>query len=175
VIEPADHGQLPVLGIDVGGVLVVRATEEDDTSFFGTRPMDTPAVDGAFTAIADLCAGPFAHRVHIVSKAGAKTAALTRQWLDATGFFAETGVPTGNVWFVRRRDDKQDVCRRLAITHFVDDRVDVLTSLATTVPHRYLFTGGLGSDPTPAHVPDGIETHATWDDLARAIRSTIPR
>ena len=163
----------PVLGVDVGGVLIERAEDGDDTSFFGSRPMETPAIDGAFTAVAELCSGPFAFQVHIVSKAGPRIAALTREWLEAKHFFAETGVPAANVWFVRRREDKHDVCRRLAITHFVDDRVDVLTAL-DTVGHRYLFTGGLGADPFPPHIPDDIEVHAAWADLALAIRSTIP-
>jgi hypothetical protein len=161
------------LGIDVGGVLIERAHANDDTSFFGSHPMETPAVEGAFKAVAELCAGPFAFRVHIVSKAGPKIAALTREWLETQRFFAATGVPAANVWFVRRREDKHDVCRRLGITHFVDDRVDVLTTL-DTVAHRYLFTGGLGSDPLPSDVPDDIEVHATWAELARAIRSTVP-
>jgi hypothetical protein len=167
------HDPTPVLGIDVGGVLIERADEDDDTSFFGSHPMDTPAVEGAFTALAALCAGPFAFRVHIVSKAGPKIAALTHEWLETKRFFAETGVSTANIWFVRRREEKHDVCRRLGITHFVDDRVDVLTTLAT-VAHRYLFTGGLGTDPPPSDVPGDIEVHATWAELARAIRSTIP-
>ena len=32
------------VGLDVGGVLVDRVAEGDDTSFFGSRPMETPAV-----------------------------------------------------------------------------------------------------------------------------------
>lgn len=34
----------PVLGVDVGGVLGARVAEDSDKSFFGSRPMDTPAV-----------------------------------------------------------------------------------------------------------------------------------
>ena len=163
-----------MLGVDVGGVLIERAAEDDDTSFFGSRPMDTPAVDGAFAAVSELCTGMFAFRVHIVSKAGPRIAALTREWLDTKGFFEETGVPRSNLWFVRRREEKREECRRLAITHFVDDRLDVLTDL-DNVAHRYLFTGGLGADPVPNSIPDDIEMCGTWEHVTRTIRSTRPR
>lgn len=34
----------PTLGVDVGGVILTLADREEDTSFFGTRPLETPAV-----------------------------------------------------------------------------------------------------------------------------------
>ena len=40
-------GRSPVLGLDVGGVIIDRASEDSDTSFFGDRPMETPAVSDA--------------------------------------------------------------------------------------------------------------------------------
>lgn len=64
---------MPVLGIDVGGVLVDRVAEGSDTSFFGNRPMDTPAVAGSLGAVAELVE-LFEYRVHIVSKAGSQDA-----------------------------------------------------------------------------------------------------
>jgi hypothetical protein len=49
-------GPQPVLGVDIGGVIVDRVAENSDTSFFGDRPMETPAVEGAFDALAQLVA-----------------------------------------------------------------------------------------------------------------------
>lgn len=164
--------RLPVLGIDVGGVLVDRVAEGADTSFFGDRPMDTPAVEGAFDAVARLAAGVFEYRVHIVSKAGPKISALTREWLGHTGFFARTGVSPGNLWFVRTRPEKAPICARLGITHFVDDRLDVLAHL-TTVEQRYLFTGGLGHHEPPAEIPHWAVPAARWPDLAIHIEDSI--
>ena len=132
----------PTLGIDVGGVIVARLAADTDTSFFGTRPMDTPPVEGAFEAIAEL-ARRFEYRVHIVSKAGPKIDGLTRQWFGERRFFERTCVPSSNLYFVRKRHEKAPVCARLGITHFIDDRPDVLENLAD-VEHCLLFTGGLG-------------------------------
>ncbi|WP_051799794.1 hypothetical protein [Catenuloplanes japonicus] len=139
--------------MDVGGVLVVLAGDDVDTSFFGVRPLETPAMPGAFARLAALTAGRFRGRVHLVSKAGPKVERNTRDWLHHHGFFARTGVPPENVHFVRERRDKAAVCATYGITHFVDDRADVLACLET-VPHRYLMGG--------AEIPD-------WDALFRAV------
>jgi hypothetical protein len=162
--------RLPVLGVDVGGVLIDRVGEDSDTSFFGDRPLETPAVPRAVETLSALAAGPFAFRVHLVSKAGPKISARTRAWLEHTDFAAATGIPVEHVHFVRRRADKAPVCRRLGVTHFVDDRISVLTHL-TTVEHRYLFTGGLGDHPAPnpTDVPSWARVVGSWPQLRELI------
>ena len=160
---------VPVLGIDVGGVLVDRVAEDSDTSFFGDHPMDTPAVPGALDALRAL-APLFEYRVHIISKAGPKIAALTRQWLGRNGF-AEN-IPPASTWFVRRRPEKAPICADLGVTHFIDDRPDVLNAL-TTVTHRYLFVGGLGANPAPNHDPHRLTLTHDWDDLTRRITTSL--
>lgn len=166
------RGCLPVLGIDVGGVIVDRVAENTDTSFFGGDPMNTPAVPDAFRSIAALCADPFEYRAYIISKAGQQIAATTRRWLGDTHFFAETGMNQHNLHFVRRRPDKAPLCARFGITHFVDDRLDVLQHL-TTVEHRYLFTGGLGANDVPEIVPGWAIKTPTWPLLAERIRMSV--
>jgi hypothetical protein len=147
-------------------VLIDRVGEDSDTSFFGDRPLETPAVPSAVETLAALAAGRFASRVHLISKAGPKISARTRDWLEHTGFAAATGISADHVHFVRNREDKAPVCRRLGVTHFVDDRLSVLTHL-TSVPHRYLFIGGLGSHPAPAaaDVPSWATVAGSWPEL----------
>lgn len=161
---------LPVLGVDVGGVLIDRVGEDSDTSFFGDRPMETPAVPGAIEALARLAAGTFEGRVHLISKAGPKISERTRQWLVHTGFAEATGIASDHLHFVRNREDKAPVCQRLGVTHFVDDRLSVLHHL-TSVQHRYLFTGGLGRQPAPnpATVPTWAEIVDTWRHLEQLL------
>ena len=134
--------------------------------------MDTPAVPGAFEAIAALGVGPFGGRVHVVSKAGPKIARLTREWFAHTDFFARTGVPADNVRFVRHRHEKAPVCDELGITHFVDDRLSVLEHLRA-LPHLYLFVGGLGPHPPPAEIPTWVTASDRWPDLADLIESQL--
>jgi hypothetical protein len=158
-----------VLGLDVGGVVVTLADRDDDTSFFGTRPLETPAVPGVFETLAALSAGPFADRIHLVSKARRKVAANTRAWLAHHRFFERTGISPANLHFVRSRRDKAPVCERLRITHFVDDRVDVLRYLRT-VPHRYLFVGGTDPGEWPSDAPDGFTVVETWPGFLALVR-----
>lgn len=165
---------LPVLGVDIGGVLIDRVGENSDTSFFGDRPLETPAVPGAVEALARLNADLFDGRVHLISKAGPKVSERTRNWLDHTGFADATGIDADHVHFVRHREDKEPVCRRLGVTHFVDDRVSVLTHLGS-VPHRYLFTGGLGDEPAPdpRTVPAWAQLVADWPELERLMALSL--
>ncbi|WP_344533547.1 hypothetical protein [Streptomyces albiaxialis] len=163
----------PALGVDVGGVIIGRVAADSDTSFFGPQPLLTPAVEGVMEALAALTADPFAGRVHVISKAGPKIAERTREWLGHHAFFARTGIPEGHLHFVRERADKAPVCARLGVTHFVDDRLDVLARL-TTVAHRLLFTGGLGdlAPPDPGRVPSWATVTETWPETVTAVRST---
>jgi hypothetical protein len=132
--------------------------------------METPAVDGAFDAIAQLGAGVFAGRVHIISKAGPKISRLTREWLVHTDFYDRTGVRPEHLRFVRHRHEKAPICEELGVTHFVDDRLSVLEHLAS-VSHRYLFIGGLGPHSPPGEIPSWATASDRWTDLARLIES----
>src|SRR4051794_36068216 len=160
----------PTLGVDVGGVLIDRVAEGSDTSFFGDRPLETPAVPQAVETIARLAAGPFENRVFLISKAGPRIAGRTRAWLEHTGFYAATGLEPEQVHIVRNREDKEPVCRRLGVTHFVDDRLSVLNHLIS-VRCRYLFTGGLGASPAPRRgdVPADIVLVDTWPRLEQML------
>ena len=52
----------PTLGVDIGGVIIDRVADGTDTSLFGKNYKRTPAVAGAFNALARLNAGRFASR-----------------------------------------------------------------------------------------------------------------
>lgn len=169
----ADNVRPPVLGLDVGGVIVDRVAERSDTSFFGDRPMDTPATAGALEALPRLL-DLFEHRVHIVSKAGPKIAGLTRRWLDLRRATGAGGIDLANIHFVRARIDKAPICRELDVTHFVDDRLDVLQHL-TTVTHRYLFTGGLGDRSAPLQAPRWATVVDSWPRLVGLLERDLER
>jgi hypothetical protein len=181
-LDPADPERrrfgsvrAPCLGIDVGGVIVDLVGHDSDTSFFGSRPLDTPAVPDAFATIAALAHDSFDGRAVIISKAGPRVSARTLEWLRHHRFHEVTGIAPVDVHFVRARSDKAEVCRRLGVTHFIDDRLDVLQAL-TTVSHRYFFVGGLGSQTRPlTDVPAGITRRDTWPQLAASIRASLPR
>ncbi|MFF5053198.1 hypothetical protein ACFY1S_08440 [Micromonospora sp. NPDC000663] len=157
-----------LLGVDIGGVIIEPADEDADTSFFGAHYLRTPPVDGAFDALATL--EPAFDEVHLVSKCGEATERRTRQWLAHHDFPARTGIPAERVHFCRTRRDKAPIARRLGLTHFVDDKLEVLGYL-DSVPHRYLFR------PCPAQVAayaallPHVHRVESWPELTALLRA----
>lgn len=77
---------------------------------------------------------------HLVSKCSEPTQARTREWLKHHRFFEQTGISTGNLHFCLERQEKAIICKDLKITHFIDDRLEVLSYLIDITPHLYLFS-----------------------------------
>jgi hypothetical protein len=127
-----------ILGVDVGGVIIDRVNDNTDTSLFSDNYLATTAVPGAFEALARLAAGRFGGQGFLGSKCGARVEAKTREWLHHHDFHARTGIPAEHLHFCRRRPDKAGICERLGVTHFIDDRLEVLGYL-DTVTNLYLF------------------------------------
>lgn len=125
-----------VLGIDVGGVIIVNKDDDADTSFFGKNYLTTPAMPDAFDVIGRLQAR--FDKIVLVSKCGSVVQAKTREWLEYHRFYELTNVDPADVYFCRERHEKAPICERLGVTHFVDDRLEVLSYLKT-VTNRYLF------------------------------------
>src|SRR5262249_46092508 len=115
-----------------------RVENSADTSFFGAESLQTPAVANAFDAIRRLVRERFHENVYLISKCGLEAERKTLHWLEQQGFYEKTGVRRENVRFCRERWEKAGICRQAGVTHFVDDRLEVLSYL-DSVPHRYLF------------------------------------
>jgi hypothetical protein len=130
-----------VLGVDIGGVICAGDTD-GQPSFFSGRWSEVEPVSGAFEAVTILngSGSRFFENVHLVSKCGEKIEKKTREWLALRDFVATTGVPAERLHFCRDRQGKAEIAKSLGITHFIDDRLEVLSYLAT-VPHLYLFRG----------------------------------
>ncbi len=94
-------------------------------------------VEGAVESLARLQQS-FAGKVFLVSTANERIAARTLAWLRERGFFERTGIPESHLCFCTTREEKARVAQRLALTHFIDDRLDVLGHLHA-VPNRVLF------------------------------------
>lgn len=159
--------RIPRLGLDIGRVLIAPdGAHGADTSFIGGSLEDalsTPPYDGMFDAVPPLVAR-FGGRVWLVSKAGPRVQEKTLRWLEHHRFHERTGIPSAHVRFCRERAQKAIHCRELGITHFVDDRADVLLHLKGVVEHRFLF----GPQKRPA-AQDGVCPVRDWGAAAEAI------
>lgn len=149
------------LGIDIGGVIIARSGA-NDTSFLTEDYLNTPELPGAMQAIQRLVEGRFGPRVFLVSKAGPRARTRTMRWLKHNHFFERTGIKPKHIQFCLERNEKELICRELGLTHFIDDRLDVLASLKS-VPNRFLF------DPSSidgSGVPRSIVVVKSWLDFA---------
>lgn len=125
------------LGLDVGNVLVTATQQEALQDDFLLRQ----PTEHAFETIAALVhSGKFtSENIFIVSACGPDTEHKTKEWFRHHRIFHRTGIHSNNWYFVRHRSDKAPVCRALGITHFVDDRLDVLDNIHLESPETKLF------------------------------------
>ncbi|WP_422774401.1 hypothetical protein ACN28C_16965 [Plantactinospora sp. WMMC1484] len=164
------------IGIDIGGVLVQRMERPpgpeggEDTALLADFRR-TPPVPGAFEAVTALVAGVFGEHVYLVSKCGEQVERRTRLWLEHHDFYVRTGVRAGNVHFCRTRQGKAPIAAALGLTHFVDDRLEVLSYLET-VPHRYLFRPSEHEVHTHRAHLAAVRRVESWPELVAAIGGT---
>lgn len=163
----------PAIGIDIGGVLIRPARESGDTSFFSSAYLETPTVDGAFEAVQRLNQEVFPNAVYLVSKAKSGTARKTREWLAHNNFHAIAGIPLERVYFCERREDKAPIARRLGLSAFIDDRLDVLEHLES-VAIRVLFAAGPEWEPR-APVPVGMRLAIGWSETLTVLDEELRR
>ncbi|MGH3381333.1 MAG: hypothetical protein ACRDP6_42040 [Actinoallomurus sp.] len=160
----------PRLGVDFGRVIHGGAaiSGEEDTVFLDGDLEDalrSPATAGMFEVLPGLVTR-FGGRVWVISKCGERIQGRTLQWLERHDFNDRTGIAPGNVRFCRKRADKAGHCAELAITHMVDDRLDVHHALRGLVPNLYLF------GPQPAPPPNWVRPVRTWAELAESIEES---
>ncbi len=154
------------IGVDIGKVLCGGDTDQaaGTPTMFGPDFLLTPEIEGGVDAVAALIAT--GHAVHLVSKCGPGVQRKTEMWLDARDVFTRTGLPAENVHFVRQRPDKAPVADRLGLDAFVDDRLDVLTTLRAGVRTRVLF----GPQPVALKLPGGVVRALGWREVLAILR-----
>lgn len=160
------------LGIDIGRVIISPSDGKGDTSFIQGAiedALNTPPYDGMFEAVRRLVE-LFRGEVWLVSKCGPRIQDRTKRWLHHHRFFEKTGVPAGNLRFCLQRPQKADHCRELGLTHFIDDRLDVLEALRGVVPHLFLF----GEQPLKESPPiPWLVRVRTWPEALVAVTTRL--
>lgn len=166
-----NHTTTPRIGVDIGRVLIDGGPHGGaDTSFLTGSlddALDTPPCSGALEGLTALVAlfGP--EHTWLVSKAGAKVADRSRRWLEAREVYARTGLRPENLVFVRERKDKAREAVRLDLTHFVDDRLDVLHHLAGLVPELFVY------GEQAARAPTGVTPCPSWAVVVDRVRASV--
>ncbi|MBY0548852.1 MAG: hypothetical protein K2W95_16390 [Candidatus Obscuribacterales bacterium] len=160
----------PVLGVDIGGVIISRSNDKSDTSFFGGNFLNSKAVEFAFEAIAS--AVDAGYTTCLVSKCGEEVQRKTLLWLAHHEFYDRTGVLPEQVRFCRTRPEKAQICDELEVTHFVDDRLEVLSYLVN-VPNLYLFDGQPKEMSKFAAMLPNVHQTRSWAELSDLLGRSI--
>lgn len=162
----------PRLGIDIGRVIMAPVVGgKADTSFLSgslSDAMETPMSPHAEESIRHLV-DRFEGEVWIVSKAGTNVQNKSLAWFKHNDFFQRTGVPAANVRFCRERSGKRIHCQENRLTHFIDDRVDVLRHLVKLVPHLFLFGEQKSGTRPPYWATHVLDWHATVEAVEAAL------
>lgn len=160
-----------VLGVDVGGVIIDRVNDGTDTSFFGRNFLLTTAVADVFDVLRQL--NERFDQIVLVSKCGQSTQDRTRQWLAHHNFYDRTGIAESDVYFCRERREKSPICQQLGVTHFIDDRLEVLGYLKT-VSNLYLFRPIETEVKRFSHLLPRVKRVESWQEVLRELKPTTP-
>lgn len=155
---------MDTLGVDIGGVIIDRVSEDGPDA--PRRP-----VDGAFDAIRRLVAERFGERVWLVSRTDEEAALV--DWLDRSDFHRITGVARERVRFCRKRHEKAAICRETGISHFVDDRLEVLGHLVGLVRHLYLLDSRAADVERFREALPHVRRCAHWRQIVRELLPAV--
>ncbi len=155
-----------ILGVDIGGVIIDKINDNTDTSFFGSNYLHTTAVPGAFEALKTLSG---IYVTHLVSKCGENIQRKTLEWLAHHDFYDKTGVARENVHFCRRRNEKRGICDDIGATHFVDDRLEVLSYLSGKMK-LYLFNPNEREMQKFSHALTRVTRADNWQNLSHVLQ-----
>jgi hypothetical protein len=133
--------QIPRIGVDIGRVITSASTDGNISIFNELTYLDAPEVAGAVETMRDLIVPSFGtENTFLISKCGEKIQKRTTEWLQHVNFFGRTGVSSDNVRYCLKRPEKALIAAKLGLTHFIDDRPDVLAAMRDEdMPTKMLF------------------------------------
>lgn len=160
------------IGIDIGGVIIDRARNDgSDTSLFGPNYLNAHAVPGAIEAIDDINTYLFPNETYIISKCGANIERKSREWLKHNCFYEKTGMTEDKVHFCRARADKAPIAQKLGLTHFIDDKYEVLGYMKDVVANRILFNADKEEIIKTGPLAGQVIPVFSWDAVLRLLRA----
>lgn len=152
-----------VLGIDIGGVIMDGVRED------AVWNLDPPTIEGSFTAVSRLHRERFRGNCWLVSRCEELAELDLMKWLMRHDFFEVTGIDPQRVAFCRQIHEKAELCRTLEVTHFIDDRLAVLSHMVGVVPNLYCFVSRASEPEVARRAMNGIETVHTWKAITNAL------
>jgi len=132
-----------ILGLDIGGVIKQRGTPIPD------------AIESIRSLVSAF------DRIYIVSRVNDLEELHGNLNYLRTHGLTEI-IPEDRVFFCEKRSEKAPICATAGITHFVDDRPEVL-SYMTMVPYKFALNPT--QDQLTAFPVDGMKVVQNWKEL----------
>lgn len=148
-----------IVGIDIGNVILTSDTDNSTS-----KKLSQKLVPGAVESITQLVERYGPENIWLISKCFARMQMQSRVALEQSSFFVKTGTDPNRVAFCIRREDKAPICKQLHITHFIDDRLEILKTLST-VEHKFAFAPrGRDLQKFSHHLPE-VTLVNSWKEL----------
>lgn len=158
-----------VLGVDIGNVIINhRLSDPNDKTLHEERYSTIPSTEGVFGALKTLNIY-FKGEIYLISKCTEWAEAKILKWLKDNDFYSKTGIKEENIYFVRQRNEKDAICRKLGITHFIDDRLEVLSHMIESTPNLFLFQpNNIEIEEFKEFLPK-VRKMESWDQIVKEI------
>jgi hypothetical protein len=156
------------LGVDLGNVIIDHLGFGTTPEFFRSGDYNIiPPVPGVFEALRMLNERRFGSEIFVVYNATDVADQKITSWLQAHDFFARTGILPDRVKRTQNGRNKLSVCQMFGATHFVDDRLEVLSHLIGKVENLYLLRPQQIEVGQYKEFIDSVSQFDTWENLAR--------
>lgn len=109
------------IGIDYGGVCSIHDSKHEDESFKGEVGIN---MDGCLESLQRLSKK---HKLVLISFCGLSRARETKKYLSTLSVN-----PFSEVYFVKKRPNKQKICEFVGADIMIDDRLDILEVIKNT-------------------------------------------
>ena len=155
-----------VLGVDIGGVIYDFAkTYRPENVPSEEEILNTPAVEESIESLAILNGSTFKDSVYLVSRYGKDGPESIQKWLENQNFYERTGISRKHLFQCAERHEKAPIVKNLQITHFVDDRAEVMSHFADFVPNLYHFQSFLEDREEWSMKIPNLTFVESWDEL----------
>jgi hypothetical protein len=112
------------LGTDFGNVITRLGLKK--ISFYDETYLKCKPFPSAFKILKKLHA-KFDGKVFVISKCKKSHEKKILNWMKHHHFYKRTGIDKDHIYFCKKRSHKSLIGKRLQITHFIDDRLEVLS------------------------------------------------
>jgi len=158
------------LGVDLGNVIIDHLGFGTTPEFFRSGDYNIiPPVQGVWEALRRLNRERFHANVFVVYNASDVADQKIGSWLKSHDFFERTGISPERVRRTQNGRDKSSVCELHKATHFIDDRLEVLSHLVGKVGSLYLLRPQQKEVEQYQNFLIYVKQVQSWDDIVRSL------